>query len=432
MGMSGVVAKHICIPLLAMMYLAPLKDLMDRKGCGPAFSLFLVGASGDGKSTAAALALSHFGEFDYLHMPASFKDTAYSVLRKAFLVKDMPLLVDDYHPASSIQERKKMEATAQSLSRAFGDGSTRGRLNADISIREDNPPRCVSVITGEQSPDIGESGLSRFYAVKVEENDVTLDGDMTLLQEMAQHGYLQKAMRGYIEWLLPQMEDLPNELAERFHELRSRAQRNVPKGTHARVPPAIASLVIGYEMFLRFLLASCVIGADEAETERKEAWRVILENSRSQAKEAKEERPGIMFVNVIGELLTAKTAEVKDLTDKSSTTPGLGMVGWMDERFYYLLPDIAYKMVANHVRQKGHEMALSERSLYRQMHRDGLVTPPNQSKVYTFPRRVSAKETRRVLWIPCRFIDGGDPVQEQIKMDFDGVAAVVDDKEIPF
>lgn len=45
-------------------------------------------------------------------------------------------MVDDYHPVTSLQERKKMEATAQSLARAFGDGAERGRMKSDLTLQE--------------------------------------------------------------------------------------------------------------------------------------------------------------------------------------------------------------------------------------------------------------------------------------------------------
>lgn len=58
-------------------------------------------------------------------------------------------MVDDYHPETSLQERRRMESIAQSLSRAFGDGTDRGRLKADLSLREAMPPRGVAVMSGE-------------------------------------------------------------------------------------------------------------------------------------------------------------------------------------------------------------------------------------------------------------------------------------------
>ncbi len=415
-ALTSVMARHISIPLLALTYLAPLKDALARQGCGPAFSLFLVGDSGSGKSTAAALALSHYGTFDAQSLPASFHDTANYIQKKAFLLKDVPLVVDDYHPTTSAQERRKMDNTAQNLARTFGDSATRKRMNSDTSLREDTPPRCVSIISGEYTPDIGESGVARFYVVQVEGDDVPKNDALTLAQDTARRGYLQKAMRGYIEWLLPQMDALPEQLAQRFQALRADAQRETGKKVHARMPEAVACLALGYEMFTRYMAAMGVMDEETAEAEQAAAWQIILSNSQRQADEAKEERPGRAFLAVMGELLTAKVAAVRDMTDIKAYDPTRGMVGYMDAEYYYLLPDIAYSMVAEQTRKKGQELALTQRSLYRQMRRDGLIAPPNDSEVYSYPKRVTTTESKRVLWIPRALIDGPQPYQEQLRI----------------
>ena len=131
MMLQSVMKEEIGVALLGVSYLAPLREFMNQMDIVPAFALFLYGESGTHKTTAAALAMSHFGNFHAKNPPASFNDTGNQIRKKAFLVKDMPLLVDDYHPVSSLQEKRQMAATAQVLSRAFGDGVARGRLNAD-------------------------------------------------------------------------------------------------------------------------------------------------------------------------------------------------------------------------------------------------------------------------------------------------------------
>lgn len=135
--------------------MAPLREFLAATGIAPAYALFLLGGTGTRKSTALALALSHFGNFTGKSLPASFNDTANFIRKKAFLLKDAPIVVDDYHPVTSLQERKKMEATAQSLARAFGDGAERGRMKADLTLQEAMPPRGVAIISGEDTPGVG-------------------------------------------------------------------------------------------------------------------------------------------------------------------------------------------------------------------------------------------------------------------------------------
>ncbi|MEG1358363.1 MAG: hypothetical protein RSE23_01740 [Clostridia bacterium] len=425
------VKPKLMTPLLAMVYLAPLKEFMDRKGCSPSFSLFLVGVSGSGKSVASALALSHFGSFTYKTLPASFRDTSNYTQEKAFLLKDVPIVVDDYHPASSMQERRKMENTAQSLSRTFGDNNSRRRMNADRTLSQAKPPRCVCIMSGESMPGIGDSGVARYYAINVEPEDVKLDETMTNAQELAQRGYLAKAMRGYIEWLLPQVDALPDKLAERFQELRTKAQKAVVKNAHARAPEAVACLMLGYEMMLNYMRDAGELTQEHVDRERDDAWDVLMDNSREQAEEAAEERPGQAFIRTLGEMLTARVAQVRDLTDSQQLCdPSRGMVGWMDEKYYYIMPDMAYALVSEQVRKKGLELQLPQRSLYRQMRFDRIIVPPPASKTYTYPKRVRAdRPAERVLYIPRRAIDGDLPAEEQLRIEG---AMLVSDEQIPF
>lgn len=133
-------AAHISIPLMGICFLAPLREFLERAGHMPRFAMWIKGRSGVHKSTASSLALSFFGSFGYSDpLPASFQDTANSIRRKAFIVKDSLLVVDDFHPVTSLQERRKMEGLVQSLSRAYGNGDDRGRMTSDRKLESSMP-----------------------------------------------------------------------------------------------------------------------------------------------------------------------------------------------------------------------------------------------------------------------------------------------------
>lgn len=163
-----VLAERISVPLLAAAYLAPLREALTLTGNKPLFSVFLVGEQQSGKSVSAELAQYHFRRMSEVQFPASFYDTSNHVQSKAFKLKDSLLVVDDFHPTASIQERRAMDAMAQRLCRM----KPRGRMNADGTSRVEMPPRCLSIMTGEQEPNITESGVSRLYVIEVDPKDV--------------------------------------------------------------------------------------------------------------------------------------------------------------------------------------------------------------------------------------------------------------------
>ena len=271
-GLMAVMSEHVAVPLLCCVYLAPLRHFLQQAGIPPSFAAFFVGKGGGRKSTAAALALSHFGNFTAQTMPASFHDTANSIRAKAFSLKDMPLVVDDYHPTQSPQERRKMEGMAQELARAFGDNSARARMNADRTLQLAQPPRCLAIMTGEDLPQIGESGLARFFVARVTAEDVPISEALTQAQENAMQGKLQAAMAGYIEFLLRQADDLPKNLKAEWTKLRAEAQRRLPKGSHARNMGAIAHLMLGWEIMLTYGYTLGEITREQLPLEIERAW----------------------------------------------------------------------------------------------------------------------------------------------------------------
>lgn len=419
LNICEIMAEHVAIPLLGTVFLAPLREFLAATGVAPAYALFLLGGTGTRKSTALALALSHFGNFTGKSLPASFNDTANFIRKKAFLLKDAPIVVDDYHPVTSLQERKKMEATAQSLARAFGDGAERGRMKSDLTLQESMPPRGVAIISGEDTPGVGESGMARFFVVNVGRGDIPATDELTEMQELARNGYLQKSMRGYILWLLKQADELPELLHGDF--LRNRATAlNKVKGQHGRSAEAIAHMMLGYDSMLRYMRDVGAITTEEAVKLSTHAWEVVTQNSERQADEMREDRPSKIFLASIGELLVSRAAGVRDLTIPAgepghASTPR-EMIGYMDDAFYYLLPNVAYRAVAKLCNEQGQAFPLTAKMLYKQMREDGILTADIMTQTSaTRPKWIDGR-SQRLLWIPRQTIDGPKVGQEQTRM----------------
>ncbi|MEA4928566.1 MAG: hypothetical protein VB104_07810 [Candidatus Limiplasma sp.] len=393
-------AEHVSYPLLAAAYLAPLREALSQTGNKPLFSLFVVGEQQSGKSVSAELAQYHFRGMSEVQFPASFYDTSNHVQSKAFKLKDSLLVVDDFHPTTSIQERRTMDAMAQRLCRM----KPRGRMNADGTSRVEMPPRCLSIMTGEQEPAITESGVSRLYVIEVEPKDVPKDEGLTAMQEQGKRGTLQAAMRGYIEWLTPQMEELPEKLAARIKQLRPEAQKMLGE-SGPRMSETVTYLLLGYEMMLKYMQS---VGAVEyIEDEMQHARAVIIANGRRQTRQSRDERPSRQFLDTISDLLIGRVAEVRDLTDPNrQANPVKGMIGYSDQRFYYLMPALAYAMVCEQSRKAGLEFPLTQKALWKQMAVDNYLMPSADGTTNTRVKLID-KKSQRLLWIPRHLLDGG-------------------------
>ena len=410
------IKEEIGIALLGTIYLAPLREFMNAMDIVPAFALFLYGESGTHKTTAASLAMSHFGNFHAKNPPASFNDTGNQIRKKAFLVKDMPILVDDYHPVTSVQEKRQMAATAQTLSRAFGDGVDRGRLNADSTIKANTPPRSVAIITGEDLPAIGASGLARYFILDIDKEDIPVGKVLTEMQELARKGYLQRAMRGYILWLLKQADGMP----ERLHSLFLQYREDIHKdsaGQHDRAPETVACILIGYALMLNYFRDLGLFDTETAGKMLTHARARLLDTSRKQARDMESEKPTRIFLDSLAELLNSKQVALKDLTmeDAKDPPPTERMIGYMDADYYYLLPNVAFGAVQKLCREQGQEFPVSLKALYKHLRTDGILGGSAGDDKTTRLKWID-KKPLRLLWIPAREMNGPKAEVAQVTM----------------
>ncbi|HEY8285240.1 MAG TPA: hypothetical protein VIJ28_12730 [Chloroflexota bacterium] len=94
----------------------------------------------------------------------------------------------------------------------------------------------------------GHSLAARLLVVQMSAGEVGTDA-LTRAQPAAGQGLYAGAMTGYLAWLAPRIESLRVELPRRVAALRAelgRARR------HHRLPDALASLLLGWELWLRF------------------------------------------------------------------------------------------------------------------------------------------------------------------------------------
>ena len=240
----------VTVPLWAAMFRAPLAS-----ACPIDSSLWIEGLTGSLKSTIAALFLSHYGNFSDTSLPGSWSSTANQLERRAFVLKDAPFIIDDYAPSGL--DSRELEAKATRLLRSQGNLSARSRLRSDLTERPGFPPRGIIIGTGEQRPP-GHSILARTMLLDVDRSFV----DMAALS-MAQHtsAVLPHAMAGFIEWLAPQMDALPEILRQAFESVRHRATAGAE---HLRIPGILANLWLGLDCGLRYAEEVGAVSGEEA------------------------------------------------------------------------------------------------------------------------------------------------------------------------
>ena len=370
--------KEIIHPLLAFAFLTPLNEFLRQAGCMPKFTLFLTGRTGTRKSTIAALILSFFGAFTSTDLPMSFQDTANSITANAFTLKDVLTCIDDFYPSDNA-EMKKLNTTAQKIMRAYGDRTGRARLRSDSTLMESRPPQGNAIITGELSPDIGESGSARYFALELKEGDVDLSY-LTLCQNDAQNGAYRRTMYAYTQWLKQSFlsdGDCTSEfvavLSKLYREYRTDyIHHNLT--CHGRLPETVASLMIGMRFFLQFLKEIGVIKQEEQDFNLDEFRKLLYALADLQSEKVEQDKPAHVFIRKLWSLIEGGKVLITERNRPKEFDPfPPGYIGCQDEEYYYLNKDLAHSAVKKMCTEQGESFPFSAKALVKALAEEGLI-----------------------------------------------------------
>jgi hypothetical protein len=349
------------------------------------FALHLFGTTGCLKSSLAALFASFFGEFEHSKLPASFADTAASLEFKANVVHDAVIVVDELVVKTNSAYDDAV-AKAVQLFRSVGNGSARGRMRRDLTVRAARPPNALIVATGEQLP-LGESVRARTLSIQLRPGDVDLQ---LLSRSQAQIHLLGEFMRTFVEWLRRRLGLIETWAKPRQRELRSVL---VGAGRHRRAPATVAHLMIGAELFVDFCEYEGLFTDQERAAFLERSQVALLEAAAQQEEVVAEANPASLFLAILGELLQTGAVELGGERSQATAPSGRPRVGWRKNGEIVLLPETAYGAVAKALRDRGEAMPVPRETLWRRLRDDGLLITDADGKD---PKRVFEGARRRV------------------------------------
>ena len=117
--LSDGIPHEYLLPCLCHTFLSPLNEFMCQAGMQPKYILTLVGQTGSYKSSLSAVMLSFLGDFSIDSFPLTFRSTANSVPEVGYILKDVLVVIDDYHPLNK-KEAEEMKHVLQVAIRAWG------------------------------------------------------------------------------------------------------------------------------------------------------------------------------------------------------------------------------------------------------------------------------------------------------------------------
>ena len=388
--------KEIIHPLLAFAFLTPLNEFLRQAGCMPKFTLFLTGRTGTRKSTIAALILSFFGAFTSTDLPMSFQDTANSITANAFTLKDVLTCIDDFYPSDNA-EMKKLNTTAQKIMRAYGDRTGRGRMRADCTLMENRPPQGNAIITGELRPDVGESGIARYFPLELKDGDVNL-AYLTEYQGEAAQGVYRRTMYAYTEWLKRRFicdDDHEGKFVKRLRELydfyRSDFLSHGVK-CHGRLPEIVACLMIGMRFFLYFLKENGVIFQDEKDEEINNFSDLLLRVAAQQAVDIEYDKPANIFVRKLYALMESGDVVLKRKGSHGDYTPSF-FSGIVNSDYLMIHLDSVFPLIKKLGSDSGEAFPYTKNSIMKALVEEGIAEPGRQSttrvtKIQNFSMRL--------------------------------------------
>jgi hypothetical protein len=358
LALLDVAPDSITVPLWAAMFRAPLASHLPLN-----FTIWLDAPTGNVKTSLATLFLSHFGEFDVNHSPANWSSTANALEHQAFLLQDLPLLIDEYVPTSA-RDVRELEAKASRLIRSQGNLTGRGRMDQNLKQRQSFPPRGLIVSTGEGRPP-GESLAARCIVLEPRRNTVKLE-KLTEAQRLAEH--LPCAMTNYLSWLAPQLDNLGPELLKMQRDGRVTMARDA---AHLRVPETVGSVGIGAELALRYAVGCKAIDEKKAAELRERIDAALTNTVIEHATRVRDENPARRFLRVLASALDSGQALMwhKD----SDLFPPMDVIGWYDKDRLYFLPEVAQKTVAEFCQKQGETFNTRERVVREQLNELGVL-----------------------------------------------------------
>ncbi|MFI3327247.1 MAG: hypothetical protein R3Y35_13920, partial [Clostridia bacterium] len=285
-----------------------------------------------------------------------------------YYVKDVLTVVDDFHPTTKT-EATKMTAIAQAVVRAYGDRVGRGRLKADATPNQTRYPQGNAIITAEFMPDIGESGNARTFIIEMLESTINLDV-LTIFQEEAQRGSLQKTMLAYIDWIKEKFLDNQKEfekfLQTKFLENRDNFRLKLSKlnkKCHDRIPEMISLKLLGFEFMLEFFEDKKLITIERKNELMNNFTEILIDMAIAQSESFEIEKPTTKFIRKLVSLIEAEVVSVPSKGYREQLPQNF--IGFQDDTYFYLNKDMSHKAVKRLCEEQGESFTISATQLLK-------------------------------------------------------------------
>jgi len=334
-AVTKVLPTDLAPALVAFALLPVLQRFFPAAATRPA--VHLVGTSGSGKSEIASLLSSFYGQFSRDTPPAQWGDTINTVEMLGYPLADALYWVDDY---------KDIYADTRTFTRflqAYSRGMGRGRLTREAKMRYEKPCRGLILSTGETTISGEMSVIARMLVFDIPPWKKRDPQGQALNQAEALRDKLPGFTAHFASWVARQLKhddfqaDLTSRFAQNVKGFNAKLAAQLGKQPHHdRAVKNWAVLVTVFQVLSRFLLE-----ADDTYT--LIPWQDCIVQTVSNLQQ---ESASQIFLDILGQLLAGGQAVIDDDMKNPREYPsGVTLIGYKDDTFIYLLPEIAHKAV---------------------------------------------------------------------------------------
>ncbi|NJL57878.1 hypothetical protein HC928_24160 [bacterium] len=373
-----VMPVNLAPTLIAFTLLPLIQRFLPAATAKPA--IHLSGTTGSGKSEIAAVMASFYGDFARDSPPAQWGDTVNTVEALGYSLADALYWVDDYKTIYA--DTRTFSRLMQSYSRSMG----RGRLTREAKLRQDKPCRGHLLSTGETTLEGEASVLSRMLVLDIAPWKGRDPGGVALKQAEALRAHLPGFTVEFIQWIARQADDkgfarhLADKLVANTDDYETYLSTTLGSLAHTgRMERNWGLLLTVYQLLSDFL-------TERGAVDVLPAWQdAILETVRL----VQQEQAGASFIQALDQLLASGEADITTSRHPVDPKPGVTVVGYEDEHYVYLLPEIAYREV-----MRIHPLKYSTAAIGSQLKEDGWLIPGSSDSHLTMQIRVRGRRVR--------------------------------------
>ena len=385
----------IVMPMYAGVMRAPLPK--------PTLTIWELGPTGRFKTAVGLLCMQHYGaEFTEENI-SHWNDTDNRDLFVLYEAKDAPWLIDDYVPEASGKDRERQDRKVDNVVRGVANQAGRGRLNRNGTPQPERPPRALLLATGEDRSG-GHSKAARTIFIRFPQEAINVER-LTTAQRDAAAGLYATATAGYLKWLAPQYEQVTKYIDQRIAKLRPLFEVD---GRHKKTVTNLASLAVGFEMFLKYAKDVQALSQSEADQLWERFVAAMKQVGAEQDGYQKTEDPITEAIQTLKEARSSGRIHLLGQTDdgiKVAPNPGAIVIGQLDsDDSWMCIPSKLFSTLEQLYREQGKTFPKTKDEFLRELKERG-VTETSDGRITKRASRhwSSADDTRPwIVYFPAR------------------------------